>query len=79
MIENQGPMTKALEDAFREAQRLPDSEQDQLAAAIRAELEAEGVWEDRLVASSEALQTLADEALEEHRSGRTQPLDPDTI
>jgi hypothetical protein len=34
-------MTKALEDAFKEAQKLPEREQDQLAAAIRAEIEAE--------------------------------------
>ena len=64
-------MTKALQDAFREA------EQDQLAAAIRAEIEAETVWDAGLANSSDALATLADEALAEHRSGRTQPLDPD--
>jgi len=64
-------MTKALQDAFREA------EQDQLAAAIRAEIEAETAWDAGLANSSDALATLADEALAEHRSGRTQPLDPD--
>jgi hypothetical protein len=42
-------MTKALQDAFEEAERLPELEQDRL----------------------------ADEALAEHRSGRTLPLDPD--
>jgi hypothetical protein len=60
-------MTKALQDAFKEAEKLPEAEQDQLAAAIRAEIEAERAWDARL----------ADEALAEHRSGRTLPLDAD--
>ena len=70
-------MTKALQDAFREAEKLPEAEQDQLAAAIRAEIEAERGWEARLAASRDELAALADEALDEHRSGRTLPLDPD--
>jgi hypothetical protein len=70
-------MTKALQDAFKEAEKLPEAEQDQLAAAIRAEIEAERAWEARLAASPAALAALADEALAEHRSGRTLPLDPD--
>jgi hypothetical protein len=71
------PMTKALRDAFEEAEKLPDSEQDQLAAAIRAEIAAELAWESRLAASGEALKGLADEALSEHRSGRSRPFDAD--
>ena len=70
-------MTKALQDAFKEAEKLPESEQDELAAAIRAEIEAERAWEARLASSQDALSALADEALAEHRSGRTLPLDPD--
>ena len=70
-------MTKALQDAFREAEKLPETEQDQLAAAIRAEIEAERAWEARLGASADTLGTLADQALAEHRSGRTRPFDPD--
>ena len=54
-------MTKALEDVFREAEKLPEAEQEQLAAAIRAELEAEPIWEDRLAASPKALEALADD------------------
>ena len=62
-------MTKALEDAFREAEKLPEREQDQLAAAIRAEIKAEHAWDAKLAASGSALGKLADEALAEHRSG----------
>jgi hypothetical protein len=70
-------MTKALQDVFKEAEKLPDAEQEQLAAAIRAELDAETVWETRLATSKQALEALADEALAEHRAGRTLLLDPD--
>ena len=45
-------MTKALQDVFKEAEKLPEAEQEQLAAAIRAELEAETVCEGRLSAST---------------------------
>ncbi len=70
-------MTKALQDAFKEAEKLPEAAQDQLAAAIRAEIEAERAWGARLATSQDALSALADEALAEHRSGSTLPLDPD--
>jgi hypothetical protein len=70
-------MTKALEEAFREAQKLPEARQDELAVAIRAEIEAEPLWDQRLAGSADALDALADEALTEHRSGRSRTLDPD--
>jgi hypothetical protein len=70
-------MTKALRDAFAEAEKLPESEQHQLAAAIRAEIAADLAWEGRLAASGDALTALADEALAQHRSGRTRPFNAD--
>jgi hypothetical protein len=72
-------MTKALKDAFKEAEKLSERDQDQLAAAIRAEIEVERAWEARLAVSGSALGALADEALAEHRFGRTLPLDPDEL
>ena len=78
-MEAEAVMTKALKDAFKEAEKLPEREQDQLAAAIRAEIEVERAWEAQLAASGSALGALADEALAEHRSGRTLPLDPDEL
>ncbi len=68
-------MTKALQDAFREAEKLPEALQDQLAAAIRADIAAEQAWDERLSRSADALVSLADEALEEHRAGRTLPVE----
>jgi hypothetical protein len=71
-------MTKSLEHAFAIASQLPESEQDDLAAAILAEIEAEDRFDAALAGSSESLDELADEALAEHRGGKTQPLDPTT-
>jgi hypothetical protein len=70
-------MTKALQDAFREAEKLPEVLQDQLAAAIRVEIDAELAWDARLSRSADRLAALADEALEEHRSGRTRSIERD--
>jgi len=70
-------MTKALEDVFREASTLAESEQDSLAAAIRAELDAEEQWEARFPASADALGQMADVALAEHRAGRRRLFDPE--
>ena len=72
-------MTKALEDAFKAASRLPEPEQDALAAAILGEIATDRKWDATLAASSSALEKLADEALADHRAGRTEPLDPDKL
>ena len=66
-------MTRALEEALKEASKLSESEQNSLAAAIRDELEAK--WERSLSDSQDVLGRLADEALDEFRSSRTQLLD----
>jgi len=70
-------MTKALREVFEAAAKLPAAEQDALAAAIKAELEADEKWEQLFASSQDALAPLADEALTEYRSGRTQSFDPD--
>jgi hypothetical protein len=72
-------MTKALEDAFKAASRLPDKEQDALAAAILDEIRVEKKWDATLAASPSALEKLADEALADHRAGRTELLDPEKL
>ena len=72
-------MTEALRRAFEAAARLPDLEQDELAAAILEELAADSRWEALLGKSQSALERLADEALQEHQEGRTKALDPDAL
>jgi histidinol-phosphate/aromatic aminotransferase/cobyric acid decarboxylase-like protein len=72
-------MTEALKKAFEAASRLPDREQDELAAAILEDLDADQRWAAAFAGSQDALERLADEALEEYRAGRTKPLDPDAL
>ncbi len=72
-------MTRALKKAFDAASRLAERDQDDLAAAILAEVEADECWEATFAQSSTTLERLATEALEDHRAGRTEPLDPDDL
>lgn len=67
-------MTKALEQAFREASKLSEVEQDALAEAIRTEITAEENWEESFKKSQDVLEDLADEALTEHRASLTRPI-----
>jgi hypothetical protein len=72
-------MTKALEEVLRQVSRLPEAEQDALAEAIKAEIGVEKDWEKSFARSLDVLDRLADEAIADHRAGRTKPIDPDTM
>ena len=72
-------MTQSLERAISEIKKLPDQEQDAIAAVIMAELESDRRWDNAFANSRVELDQLADEALEEFRDGRTEPLDPERI
>ncbi len=72
-------MTKLLEKAFAEAVKLPKKEQDKLAKWVLAELASERQWNEAFARSTDQLRLLADEALKEHRKGRTKPLDPEQL
>jgi hypothetical protein len=67
-------MTQLLDKAVSEAAKLPDPEQDALAAILLAEIESERRWSDSFAKSQDALADLAAEALAEHAAGRTKPL-----
>ncbi len=67
-------MTQMLKKAFDEASRHPQELQDAIAAIVLAELAAEQRWDKTFAHSQDALSKLADEALAEHRAGRTRPL-----
>ena len=64
-------MTQLLEQAFAAAARLSTEEQDALARALLSDLASERTIDERLAGSPDALAVLADEALAEHRAGRT--------
>lgn len=70
-------MTRLLQQAIEAARSLPASEQDAIAASILAEIEDEERWSTAFASSQDLLERLAREAVEEHRAGRTRPLDVD--
>ncbi len=72
-------MTKLLEEAFAEASRLSQDEQDALGKWILEELASEQRWEEAFTWSQDMLERLADQALEEYRAGQTQELNPDDL
>lgn len=67
-------MTKLLEKAFRAASRLPRSKQDALAALLLESIESERRWDELFAKSTRQLEFLAEEALAEHRAGKTRRL-----
>ncbi len=70
-------MTELLERAFAEAAKLPPAEQEVLASRLLAELATEDEFDRKIAGSVDKLSQLAREALEEHRAGLTEELDPD--
>jgi hypothetical protein len=72
-------MTVLLQQAFAEAAKLPEAEQDLLASRLLAELAADDAFDCAIARSSAKLAGLAAEALAEHRAGKTQELDPDRL
>jgi hypothetical protein len=70
-------MTDLMRQAIDEASKLPDSEQDALAAILLGEIDSERRW-DELFARPEShdlLSRLADRVLESRRAGRYRKLD----
>jgi hypothetical protein len=72
-------MTQLLNQAFQEAAKLPDMQQNIIAQWLLDELLTGKKWEALFAESEDFLASLADEALSEHRSGKTKPLNPDTL
>jgi len=72
-------MTKLLEHAFQEASNLPAMQQNMIARWLLDELSVEKKWDSLFAESEDFLAGLADEALREHRAGRTKPSDLDSL
>ena len=70
-------MTKLLKQILEQASRLPDEDQDALAAILIEEMADEERWAKACERSQGALEKLAQEALEEFRRGETTPLEFD--
>ena len=67
-------MTKLLEQALGAVSKLPDAEQDAVAAIVLDEIADEKRWSALFSKSQDVLARMADEALAEHAAGRTKPL-----
>ncbi|MFO7803720.1 MAG: hypothetical protein R6V55_15670 [Desulfovermiculus sp.] len=67
-------MTELLKKAFEQASKLSESEQDSLARWLMNEITSERKWEKAFAESEDILDELADEALEEHKAGKTKQL-----
>ena len=67
-------MTQLLEQALSEVAKLPDSEQDALAAILLQEVANERRFAESFASSQDLLAELADKALAEHAAGHTKPL-----
>jgi hypothetical protein len=68
-------MTTLLKKAFDKVSKLPQSEQEAIAALILDEIASEQKWDELFAKSQDKLSQLADEALEEFKKGKTKPLD----
>ena len=67
-------MTKLLEQAFKKASELTEVEQNVLAKWVLEELELEKKWDKTFAESEDALDKLANEALDEYKKGKIKPL-----
>jgi hypothetical protein len=72
-------MTKILQEAFDQASKLSEVEQDALGRILLEELTSERRWENLFAGSHDLLEELADQALAEHDAGRTEKLDPEKL
>ena len=72
-------MTPLLKQAFDEASKLSELEQNVLARWVLREMASEKVWEHSFAESEELLGKLADEALAEHQQGKTKLLNLDEL
>jgi len=62
-------MTKLLEKAFEALNKLPENEQDNFAQLIIDDLK----WDNSFTTSQDMLLSMANEALEEYKNGKTKP------
>ncbi len=70
-------MTALLQQAFAEASKLPEAEQDLLASRLLLELGDEDRFDAKIATTAHRLAGLAEAALAGHRAGLTQPFPDD--
>jgi hypothetical protein len=71
-------MTKRLAEAFAEAAKLPDDQQEAIAVLLMEEIASERRWDEAFAKSQDQLSKLADQALAEFEQGKTIPFEKDS-
>lgn len=72
-------MNTRLKEAFEKVSKLPEEDQERMAALIEAELDDDAAWQTAFDNSKPQLRRLAEEARAEYRAGLTEPLDPNSL
>lgn len=67
-------MTDLLKKAFDAISALPPERQNAVAKMILAEIEDGKRWDEAFAASQDELAAMADEAIAEHRAGKSRPM-----
>ena len=78
-VEKEAPMTKLLEVALAKVQKLPEAEQDAVAAMILEELEDEQKWDAAFARSQGKLKKLAQKARADIKAGRVKNMGFDEL
>ena len=68
-------MTELLKKAFDAVSALPPERQDALSGLILAEIEDEKKWSEAFARSLDKLADMANEAVAEHKAGKTRSMD----
>lgn len=72
-------MTKLLESVVLRLRELPETEQDEMAQRILADLEDEERWDEKFAHSQDTLSRLAAKARADIQAGKTQPMGMDQL
>ncbi len=72
-------MNALLKDVLAKLEKLSPERQNELAALLIAEMEADERWDELFAKSQDELEAMADEALDEHARGKTRPLDSSVL
>jgi hypothetical protein len=67
-------MTELLEKAIKKVGKLSKAQQDAIAEIIMEEIEDEKKWESKFKHYQSKLSKLADEAVDEYKKNKTEPL-----
>ena len=72
-------VTPALQRVFDEASKLPEREQEFIAAVVMEQIESERRWDELFAKSQDMLDKLDDEAQRHIDAGRLTPIDAENM